>query len=302
LPASVPPSKFDSIPDGTLSSRERPIGVFDSGVGGLTVLKELHRKLPNESYIYFGDTHRVPYGTRSPQEIVTFARETLVWLEQMNVKMAIVACNTSSALALDIVRSEFPFPILGVILPGARAAVKAGRRIGIIATPATAKSRAYERAIAEIDPTASVWSVGCPEFVPLIEQNRIHDPYTEGVASGYLQPLLDLEIDTLVYGCTHYPHLAPVLAKILPPHIQLINPADSIVKAAASELQIMSLTTKSKQGKTKFCVSGCPQQFLTRARQWIPEIQEVSRIELPEIETIYNKADSFTEDVVPTGL
>ncbi|MDX2099192.1 MAG: glutamate racemase, partial [Leptolyngbyaceae cyanobacterium bins.59] len=186
------------------------IGVFDSGVGGLTVLRELYRQLPNESIVYFGDTARLPYGTRSAAEILQFVREILTWMTQQHVKMVIMACNTSSALALEIVRSEFPVPILGLILPGARAAVQQGRRIGVIATPTTANSHAYQTAIREIDNTAEVWEVGCPEFVPLIEGNRIHDPETQEVVWKYLAPLLEKEIDTLIYGCTHYPHLAPV--------------------------------------------------------------------------------------------
>ena len=154
--------------------QQSPIGVFDSGVGGLTVLTQLYRQLPNESILYFGDTARLPYGTRSPAEIVQFTREILCWMQQQQVKMVVMACHTGSALALETVRWEFPFPILGVILPGAKAAVKQGKRIGVIATPATAASNAFPQAIQEIDSTAKVWQVGCPEFVPLIEDNRIN--------------------------------------------------------------------------------------------------------------------------------
>lgn len=160
---------------GTLPSRfhsAAPIGVFDSGVGGLTVLRELYRQLPQESALYFGDTARVPYGTRSTAEILQFVREILDWMTDQGAKMIIMACNTSSALALEAVRAEYAVPILGLILPGARAAVQQGRRIGVIATPATAASNAYRQAIQEIEANAQVWQVGCPEFVPLIEQNR----------------------------------------------------------------------------------------------------------------------------------
>ncbi len=134
-----------------------PIGIFDSGVGGLTVLRQVYRQLPNESVIYFGDTARLPYGIRSQAEILQYVREILTWMQQQQVKMVIMACNTSSALALEIVREEFNLPILGVILPGARAAVQQGKRIGVIATPATAKSNAYKQAILEIDPNVQVW-------------------------------------------------------------------------------------------------------------------------------------------------
>ena len=182
-------------------SQHSRIGVFDSGVGGLTVLRELYRQLPKESILYFGDTARLPYGDRSPSEIIQFVREILTWMAQENVKMVIMACNTSSALALEALRDEFNFPVLGVILPGARAAVRHGKRIGVISTPATAASNAYRNAIQEISPNAEVWQVGCPKFVPLIEQNRIYDPHTKEVARQYLNPLLEKNIDKIISMC-----------------------------------------------------------------------------------------------------
>ncbi|MCG6133244.1 MAG: glutamate racemase [Nostoc sp. LLA-1] len=238
-----------------------PIGVFDSGVGGLTVLRQLYRHLPNESIIYFGDTARLPYGIRSQAEILQYVREILHWMQQQRVKMVVMACNTSSALALEIVRGEFDLPILGVILPGAKAAVQQGKRIGVIATPATAKSNAYRHAILEIDPSVQVWQVSCPEFVPLIEQNRINDPYTTEVARSYLEPLIQQNIDTLVYGCTHYPHLAPVLRSLLPAHVKLVDPAVHVVAACTQELELLGLSNTHPPLPTRFVVSGCPQQF-----------------------------------------
>ncbi|MEA5503409.1 glutamate racemase [Halotia wernerae UHCC 0503] len=264
-----------SILDGNLYNfsdqepQRAPIGVFDSGVGGLTVLRQLYRQLPNESIVYFGDTARLPYGIRSQTEILQFVREIIVWLQQQGVKMVIMACNTSSALALETVREEFSIPILGVILPGARAAVQQGKRIGVIATPATAKSNAYRHAILEIDPNTQVWQVGCPEFVPLIEQNRIHDPYTTEVARSYLEPLLQQEIDTLVYGCTHYPHLAPVLRSLLPSQVKLVDPAVHTVTACAQELELLGLNNTHPPLPTRFFVSGCPQQFAQSGVQWL---------------------------------
>ena len=169
-----------------VEAQSAPIGIFDSGVGGLTVLQQLKKQLPNESIVYFGDTARLPYGIRSQAEILQFTREIITWLQQQQVKMVIMACNTSSALALETVRQEFNIPILGVILPGAKAAVQQGKRIGVIATPATAKSNAYKQAILEIAPDAQVWQVGCPEFVPLIEQNRMADAIARGILK-YLQ-------------------------------------------------------------------------------------------------------------------
>ena len=263
-----------------------PIGVFDSGVGGLTVLRELYRRLPHESFLYFADTARLPYGDRSPEEILQFVREILTWMSQEGVKMAIVACNTSSALALEIVRQEFHFPILGVILPGARAAVKQGQRIGVIATLATVDSNAYYQAIQEIDLAVGVWQVGCPEFVPLIEQNRLDDPYTKQVARRYLLPLIEQRIDTLIYGCTHYGHLEATFKEILPPSVRLVDPAHYVVKAAEKELELMGLKSFHPSAPTRFCVSGCPEKFARLSQQWLGHFPSVEKVYLPPVTNV----------------
>jgi glutamate racemase len=266
-----------------------PIGVFDSGVGGLTVLQEVHRQLPNESVIYFGDTARLPYGRRSPDEIIEYVYEILHWMQSLNVKMAIMACNTSSALALDVVRKDFDLPILGLILPGARAAVGKGKRIGVIATTATVKSEAYVQAICESDPQAQVFQVDCPEFVPLIESDRIQDPYTLKVARQYLQPLIDANIDTLVLGCTHYPHLSGVFRQILPSHVALVNPASYVVRAAAQELDLMGLKyseNRCRRAETKFFVSGEPDRFAQVSRRWLGKLPLVEKVSLSPVELL----------------
>jgi glutamate racemase len=252
-------------------------------VGGLTVLRELYRQLPKESILYFGDTARLPYGNRSPQEIIQYVREILTWMAEEPVKMVIMACNTSSALALETVQQEFDVPILGVILPGARAAVRQGNRIGVISTPATAASNAYRNAIHEINPAAAVFQIGCPEIVPLIEQNRINEPYTLKVVQRYLQPLLEAEIDTLVFGCTHYQHLTPVFRQILPKQIRLVDPASYVVKAARQELEVMGLRNSEMSVATHFTVSGCPQQFAQLSRQWLGFSPIVEQIQLPTL-------------------
>ena len=261
--------------------RQARIGIFDSGVGGLTVLRELYRQLPNESILYFGDTARLPYGTRAREEILQFVREILHWMQQQQVKMAIMACNTSSALALDVVRQEFDFPILGLILPGARAAVQHCQRIGVIATPATAASDAYRQAALEIDPTTQVWQVGCPEFVPLVEKNRIDDPYTDKVARQYVAPLLQKGIEALIYGCTHYPHLEPVLTRILPPSVKLIDPAVHVVAAAAQELDALGLRSSQPAQETRFFTSGCPELFAQQSQRWLNIIPTVGQVVFP---------------------
>lgn len=264
------------------------IGIFDSGVGGLTVLREIYRQLPNESILYFGDTARLPYGTRSPEEILRFVREILTWMVDQGVKMVMMACNTSSALALEIVQQEFPIPMLGLIYPGARAAAQHGQRIGLIATPATVKSNAYQQAILEINSNCQVWQVGCPEFVTLIEQNRIHDPYTYQVAQEYLAPLKAAHIDTLIYGCTHYPHLAPVLKTILSPKVTLIDPAVHMVSAAARELDALGLRSNVPAWPTEFYVSGSPHQFGELSIQWLGHAPAVHRVTLPTLDASYS--------------
>lgn len=283
-PPVSPSFIFESCLDNSEQPQRAPIGIFDSGVGGLTVLRQLYRQLPNESIIYFGDTARLPYGIRSQAEILQFVREILNWLQQQRVKMVLMACNTSSALALETVREEFRVPILGIILPGAKAAVACGNRIGVIATPATAKSNAYRRAILRIDPDVQVWQVSCPEFVPLIEQNRIHDPYTIQVAHSYLEPLLEQEIDTLVYGCTHYPHIAPVLLKLLPSYVKVVDPAVHVVAACVEELEILGLKNTHPPLPTHFAVSGCPQQFAQSSMQWLGSTPMVEMVRFTDME------------------
>ena len=276
-------------------SQQLRIGIFDSGVGGLTVLRELYRQLPNESFLYFADTARLPYGTRSQAEILKFTRQILSWMTQKRVKMAIMACNTSSALALDIVRDEFDIPILGLILPGARAAVQQGKRIGVIATPATVASDSYRQAVFEIDPTLEVWQVSCPDFVPLIEQNQIYTAATAKVARTYLEPLIQVRIDTLIYGCTHYPHLAPVITSLLPHSVHQVDPAAHVVAAAAQELEILGLRNTSAHQPTQFFVSGCPEQFAQLSLQWLGYIPRVEQVSLPVVSPLAISIDAASK-------
>ncbi len=273
----------------TLTTQPAPIGIFDSGVGGLTVLREIYRQLPNESVLYFGDTARLPYGSRSPEEILYFVRQILTWMADRGVKMVMMACNTSSALALDQVQGEFPFPVLGLIRPGAQAAALQGKRIGVIATQATVTSGAYSSAIQEIDPTCQVWEVGCPKFVPIVEQNQIQEPHARHIAAGYLEPLKAANIDTLIYGCTHYPHLAPVLKTIFPRGLRYVDPAISMVAAAAQELDALGLRSSVPAWSTQFYVSGAAQEFRQLAVQWLGHQPAVQRIRLPEL-TAHPKA------------
>ncbi len=261
--------------------QDLPIGVFDSGVGGLTVLRELQQQLPHESFLYFGDTAHVPYGNRTPAELQALVHQILSWMVQQPIKMGIMACNTSSALALDAVRNEFDIPILGIILPGARAAVQAGRRIGVIATPATVASNCYQQAILEINPDVQVLQVACPEFVPLIEANQVLLPQTRTIVWNRLQPLVEAGIDTLVYGCTHYPHLAPLMKTLLPSTVTLVNPAVKMATAAAQELDLLNLKSHQVEPETHFFVSGKPAQFAQSSQYFLGFVPTVEGVSLP---------------------
>lgn len=204
-----------------------PIGVFDSGLGGLTVVKALVEDLPSESIIYFGDTARVPYGTKSKSTIVKFSLENVEFLLRHDVKCIVIACNTASSWALPTLRKYFKVPIIGVIRPGALAAVRQtkNRRIGVIGTTATIKSRAYEMAIHRIDPTIKVFSHSCPLFVPLVEEGWLNSAITHTIAREYLEPLRRQRIDTLILGCTHYPLLAGAIQRVLGPQVTLVDSA-----------------------------------------------------------------------------
>ena len=222
-----------------------PIGIFDSGVGGLTVYRALHERLPNERFVYLGDTARVPYGTKSLATVERYAIENSKFLEAHGIKLLVVACNTASALALPAIREAVNVEVLGVIEPGARAAVQAarGRAIGIIATEATVQSRAYARAIAAIDSSATVIERACPLFVPLAEEGWVDTEVTRNVATQYLAELANDGLGALVMGCTHYPILREVIGAVIGDDVPLIDSGE----ATAQEVEIF-LQTKHIAG------------------------------------------------------
>lgn len=235
-----------------------PLGVFDSGIGGLTVARALFERLPRESVIYFGDTARVPYGPKSPDTVRRYSAEILAYLLQRGVKALVVACNTISAQALDYLTERSPVPLVGVIEPGARAAVqgtKAGK-IGVIGTAGTIASGAYERAIKAIRPDAAVSARPCPLFVPLVEEGWFDHAATELIARDYLEPLKHAGVDVLVLGCTHYPLLKTLLARVMGPGTALVDSAEETAKAVARELEMRELLTDGGAPAThRFVVS-----------------------------------------------
>jgi glutamate racemase len=223
----------------------RPIGLFDSGVGGLTVLREVVRRLPDESTIYLGDNARAPYGPRSDEEVRRFSAESLDELAARDVKAIVVACNTSSAVALNELRLRYQVPILGVVRPGATAAALATRtrRVGVIATQATVRSRAYFQAIKDEDPFIDVIELATPELVPLVEAGQLEGPVVEEVVRRSIAPLRDAkpEPDTLLLGCTHYPLLAPLIERLMGPDVAVIDSARSAASALAHLLEVHGL-------------------------------------------------------------
>ncbi len=223
------------------------IGVFDSGIGGLTVLKELLTRLPGESFVYFGDTARVPYGTKSPDTVLKFSRENVTFLLDHSVKFIVVACNTASAEAVPRLQREFRIPIVGVIEPGARAAVEKSStsRIGVIGTAGTIRSGAYERRILELDPAAEVIAKSCPLFVPLVEEGWVDTPVTEKVADEYLGEFRDRDIDVMVLGCTHYPLLRDVIGRTMGDGVTLVDSAVETAKEVERALAADNLENKT---------------------------------------------------------
>jgi len=243
----------------------RPIGVFDSGLGGLTVVQALLRLLPNERVVYFGDTARIPYGSKSPDTVLRYSQQILHFLATKDVKFAVVACNTASSLALPRLKPG-RFPILGVLEPGARAAgeVTRANRIGVIGTEGTVRSNAYPRAIRALLPKAKVVQQACPLFVPLVEEGRITGPVVEAVAKGYLRPLLKERIDTLLLGCTHYPILKRVLQKVAGPGVRIIDSAEETAKTLRLDLGLRGLLSKGRGGES-FYVSDISTRFKEQA-------------------------------------
>ena len=207
--------------------KNAPIGVFDSGVGGLTVFREIMRQIPNERIIYFGDTARVPYGSKSQETVTRFSEQIVRFLKTFQVKTIVVACNTASAYALEALEEDCDVPILGVVKPGAKAAAEVTKngRIGVIATEATIGSQIYTQYIKELNRNVTIYGKACPLFVPLVEEGLLQDPVTDEIARRYLAELIDLEIDTLILGWTHYPLIRSTLGRIMGEKVALVNPA-----------------------------------------------------------------------------
>lgn len=263
-----------------------PIGVFDSGIGGLTVVRELHRVLPQEDLVYLGDTARVPYGTKSPDTVTRFACEDAAFLIQQRVKAIVVACNTVSAWALPELERQFSLPIFGVIVPGAKAAMEKSRtgRIGVIGTAATVRSKAYLNAIRSRDERAHVFSAACPLLVPLVEEGWVDHAATRIVLAEYLTPLVRKEIDTLILGCTHYPLLKKAIGKLTGKKVALVDSAEACAQSVADHLAQARLLCppRERKGRIRPYVTDDADRFEAMAERFLGfPADQAWKVELP---------------------
>lgn len=269
------------------TDRNAPVGVFDSGVGGLTVTREIMRQIPEERIVYFGDTARVPYGNKSKDTILRYSRQIIRFLRTREVKAIVIACNTASAYALDTVAAESDIPIIGVINAGARTAVQATRngKIGVIGTEGTIGSGIYTRVMKQLKPDIQVTGKPCPLFVPLVEEGLLHDSVTDEIASRYLSVLKGKYIDTLVLGCTHYPLLRSTLRRLMGEDVVLVNPAYETaieLKQLLEERGLERDGAEPLQGeKYQFFVSDLAEKFTSFATSILPnEVKETRKIDI----------------------
>ncbi|MFA5411161.1 MAG: glutamate racemase [Candidatus Omnitrophota bacterium] len=259
----------------------KAIGVFDSGVGGLTVVKELIRQLPSEDIVYFGDTARVPYGIKSRETVIRFSIENILFLLKQEVKLICVACNTVSSLALPVIKHHFRVPLVGVISPGVREAVYAtqNKRIGVIGTAGTIKSGAYEQQIKQLDPLVKVTAKACPLFVPLAEEGWLSGDVVLKVARTYLEPLKKSKVDTVILGCTHYPLLKPVIKQALGNGVTLIDSAKQVAMEVKKILAGEGLLNEERRARHKFYVSDNPEWFSGLAKRFLGRaVKDVSKV------------------------
>ncbi len=246
-----------------MSITSGPIGIFDSGVGGLTVLKALRERMPDEQYLYLGDTARLPYGTKTSDTVRRYALNAAAQLNRHRVKLLVVACNTASSFALDEVAAASPVPVVGVVQPGARAALFTGAdKIGVIGTEGTVRSAAYQTALAGLGPAVEVRALPCPLFVPLAEEGWGDHPVTDQIARHYLTPLLEWGAQTMILGCTHYPLLRPSLHRVVGPNVNLVDSASAVAEAVISDHAELIDTSHGNRGDVHIQLTDASDRFL----------------------------------------
>lgn len=263
--------------------KNKPIGIFDSGVGGLTVAAEIIKKLPNENLIYFGDTARFPYGTKTAAQLIEYTLEIGNFFQSQNVKLVVIACNSASAAALEQAQEKLDIPVVGVVEPGARAAVLASvnRHIGIIGTQATIDSGAYRKAIHLFDAGAQVTSAACPTFAAFVENGNVEGDHIEDIAKKYLTPLKEQHVDTLILGCTHYPLLNDIIQKTMGAKVKLINSAKETAAEVAEILERKNQLREDIHAKYRFISTGDSSKFTKLGSRFLGhEIKSVETIKL----------------------
>jgi glutamate racemase len=263
-------------------NRDNPIGVFDSGIGGLTVLQKIIEVLPRENTVYLGDTARAPYGSKSTETVLRYSFENTEFLVEKAVKLVVVACNTSTAVALESLREKLAVPVIGVIEPGVRRAlgISKKKKIGVIGTEATIQSGAYTKALRAKDPSVEVYSRACPLFVPLAEEGWTENAIVELTVKTYLASLRQSGIDTLILGCTHYPLLKGAIHKFMGGTVRLIDSAEEIAKEVGALLRRKSLARKNGKGAHSFFVTDAPDRFIKVGRRFLGEnVESAVRIE-----------------------
>lgn len=267
--------------------KEKPIGVFDSGIGGLTVVRQLLNTLPNENIIYFGDTARVPYGSKSNETIIEYSIQNAQFLMRKNVKAIVVACNTASSVALPALRQKFQIPIIGMIEPGAKMSIESTRnnKIGVIGTRTTINSNAYSKAIKKLNPQINVVEKACPLFVPLVEEGWLNHKVTYEIAEEYLKELNEYDIDTLVLGCTHYPILSKVIREVIGKEVKLIDSGIAAAILVKDELIKFDLLSNSYAlGNYDFYLSDFPIKFQEIAEMFLGrKIKEIFKVDLENL-------------------
>lgn len=280
---------------------QKPIGIFDSGIGGLTVVKQLMHLLPGERLIYFGDTARIPYGNKSKRLIEQYAMEDARFLLQYDVKALVVACNTASSLAMDVLLKNLDIPVIGVVKPGAAAAVRLTRnnRIGVIGTIATISSDAYRHEIERLRPEAQVVGQPCPLLVPLVEEGWLDDEITRLTLKRYLQPLIEHQVDTLILGCTHYPLLEQAIAATVGANIQLIDSGKEAARAVKEVLQTLNIENRDvNNNPNHFFVSDIPARFEEVGSRFLGQIlTHVERVNFDQFLLALGSA-SFSDRVM----
>ena len=270
---------------------DRPIGVFDSGIGGLTVVRELLQRLPNERIVYFGDTARVPYGPKSPTTVLRYSEEAASFLLSRDVKMIVIACNTATAHAAQRLSDLLPVPVTGVIEPGARAAASATKssRVGVIGTAGTIGSGAYDLAVRRLLPDARVYAQPCPLFVPIVEEGWYTHRAAHLVAEEYLKPLHEMDVDVLILGCTHYPMLRSLIAEVMGPDVQLVDSAAETAREVAEVLDRFDLhRTDPRPPAHTFAASDAPLRFRDVGRTFIGNV--ISVVEQVDVEGLGHAA------------